>query len=165
MIEAWRVNETNYPYSSGAQIYLQYYSNIIASSRIRYMNSRVAGKRRIPQISAFFQRICRITNLWGTYGYLQYEKNENCSLPKKMAIFHVFWVQIDIDYFSVLYYYKSYSRIFSSPTQQSALFMHSGQRFNSLVVGSELPHNGHSFFVVSSFLRRNISFFGNISRW
>jgi hypothetical protein len=32
MIEAWRVNETNYPYSSGAQIYMQNYSNIIASS-------------------------------------------------------------------------------------------------------------------------------------
>jgi hypothetical protein len=59
---------------------------------------------------------------------------------------------------------QSYSRIFSSPTQQSALFKHSGQRFNSLVVGSEHPHNGHSFLVVFSFLRSNISFFGNISR-
>lgn len=94
-----------------------------------------------------------------------------CSM-KKMKIAHfqrkcfisLFFVQIDIDYFSVLYYYKSYSRIFSSPTQQSALFIHSGHRFNSLVVGSELPHNGHSFFVVSSFLLSNISFFGNISR-
>src|SRR5437879_5532404 len=53
---------------------------------------------------------------------------------------------------------QSYSRIFSSPTQQSALIKHSGQRFNSLVVGSEHPHNGHSFLIVFSFLRSNISF-------
>jgi len=56
---------------------------------------------------------------------------------------------------------QSYSRIFSSPTQQSALFKHSGQRFNSLVVGSEHPHNGHSFLVVSRYFNSS-SFINNV---